>query len=130
MGKNNWPKRQGNINAIFLADEKNGAYQVFEQDETSGPWFEGSVFRAPESYEQKQPVDNHLFVYCHYTDGNGDDHLTLIGVAHNKSELSDKIYEHAVNYCKKIAKAKKGQFIDQTSRAKMSALEQSAQSRK
>lgn len=80
------------------------------------------VVESPVGFRGK---DKHFPVYSIIY--KGDIKKTLIDIGHTPQEASDKAYGHARAYIKKLPESERTPFIDKTSRAKPSKLEQSAQ---
>ena len=115
MVESKWPERQGDIRAVLLTQSrkrKYHEYEVFQQNKTNGPWYEGTQFYLSISKHHISigAIDNHSFVMKYHVDGNGNDSENIVAVAHNEKELQEKTYKCAVDYCKKLAKAIEGEF--------------------
>ena len=117
----NWPERQGNRKALILTQERKGKqaeYNVYEQNKTNGPWYEGSNFYPSTSRHHLivpvRSVDKYTFVIHYHVDGNGVDSDKIVGVARDEKELMEKTHQRAVDYCKSRCRKMKGRFFDLT----------------
>jgi len=115
---NEWPEREGDIRAIILMEsEQKGypIYETYEQNETNGPWYQGTKFFPSKSdIFSLGAIDGHAFAIKYSVNGNGEESTQILGVADNDKELNEKTYKEAVKFCKKYAKAIKGKFINKT----------------
>jgi hypothetical protein len=97
---------------VILQKEKE-EYDIFLCQGGTGPYHEGSTFRVFKQHFNSKPlnVDKHFLVEHHYVNGNGEDSDSIVGVAHNKTELKSRIFSCAKSYCLDYAEKTGVKFV-------------------
>lgn len=124
---------------VLLKGKAQDTYEVKEENDIQQALNQFYGYQSPQTirtiYGSENIIDKHFLIniqnttYWPKSRGYSDLITKVIGIAHDKEELPDKVYQCAKRFAETLAKINGAEFIDLTSRAvKEGQLEKSAQS--